>query len=198
MPTATGGVSAYPLSWPVGAKRSAKRENARFRVTFRRAREDLLEELRRLGARGVILSTNIPTRNDGLPYAGERNPDDPGVAVYFTLAGKSHAMSCDRWRQAADNVKAIAMTIEAMRGIARWGSQEARDQAFRGFQALPPSAVDWRAVFSFMPNEVVSLDMARTVYRGMALRAHPDRGGSEEAMKRLNVAMDAAEKELGA
>jgi hypothetical protein len=198
LPTATDGVSAFPLNWPVGAKRSLKREDARFRVTFGRAVLQLMHELRKLGAKGVVLSTNIPLRNDGMPYASERNPDDPGVAVYFTLAGKSHAMSCDRWRQAADNVKAIAMTIEAMRGIARWGSQEARDQAFRGFQALPPSAVDWRGVLGFSPGEAVTLDTVKSVFRGMALRGHPDRGGSDEVMKRLNVAMDAAEKELGA
>lgn len=187
----------FPLVWPVGIPRAKRREHGRFRTTFARARDALVDELRSLGAAGLILSTNVPLRHDGLPYAGVREPDDPGVAVYFQLKGKPHTMTCDRWKSVAGNLQALALTVEAMRGIARWGSAEMRDQAFAGFQALPPSAMDWRSVFRIADRERVDLELVKSVYRGLALKYHPDRGGDVVVMQRLNEAMAAAEKELG-
>jgi hypothetical protein len=190
--------SAYPLSWPVGGQRAKRREAGRFRVSFGVARDSLLTELNALGAKDVILSTNVPLRHDGIPYAGLREPDDPGVAVYFTLGKRSHAMTCDRWKTVAANLQALCLTVGAMRGIARWGSMEMRDQAFAGFQALPPSSTDWRSVFHVRPGESVTIDMVKSMYRARALTDHPDVGGTNDGMARLNEAMEAAEKELGA
>ena len=38
----------------------------------------LSRELRLLGATGELLSTNVLTRLDGLPYSNQKEPDDPG------------------------------------------------------------------------------------------------------------------------
>lgn len=184
---------AYPLHWPEGFPRRRRREVSRFRTTFGVARDRLLREFGLLGARYIVISSNIPVRRDGLPYADHRQPDDPGVAVYFDLKGGQRVMACDRWSTACDNVVALAHTVEAMRGIARWGSTEMLERAFSAFQALPPAATDWRAVLG-----ATTLEEARRRHRALAFEAHPDRrGGSEEAMKRLNVALEAAERELG-
>ena len=43
--------------------------------------QELIWELKRLGARGMVLSTNVELRQDGLPYSNRRRPEDPGVAV---------------------------------------------------------------------------------------------------------------------
>lgn len=81
----TENISAYPLTWATIYPRTLqqKREAARFEVSFSAARDDLLNELRLLDAFAVIISSNVPLRRDGLPYATFKEPDDPAVAVYF-------------------------------------------------------------------------------------------------------------------
>jgi len=87
-------IEAYPLQWPTGRPRTSdwKRERATFETTFARARDDITKEVAlltgrslRYGGPDVIISTNTALRRDGLPLAGQRNPTDPGVAVYFHL-----------------------------------------------------------------------------------------------------------------
>ena len=189
--------SAYPLAWPVGVPKAATRERSRFRLSFAGARDALVHELKSLEATDVVLSTNVRLRGDGLPYSGEREPEDPGVAVYFTLGRRPHTMTCDRWKTVAANLQALNLTVEAMRGIARWGSTEMRDQAFSGFRQLEPAGYDWRSVFHVRPGEVIALDTVKSIYRAAALREHPDRGGNQAAMVKLNEAWEAAQKELG-
>jgi hypothetical protein len=62
-----------------------------------RARDGLLHEVCLLGATNVVISTNVPTRGDGLPYSDERRLDDPGVAVYFTFNKEQVVMCCPVW-----------------------------------------------------------------------------------------------------
>jgi hypothetical protein len=57
--------------------------------------KQLADELRLLGASNVIVSTNIPTKSDGLPYADDRNIGDPGIAVYFDFKKKRLVMARD-------------------------------------------------------------------------------------------------------
>jgi hypothetical protein len=190
---------AYPLYWPEGTPRlpARKRQSARFKLTMAAAREDLLDELKRLGARYAVISTDVPVRQDGLPYANTRHPEDPGVAVYFDFEGAQMVFACDKWNHVADNVRAIGKTIQALRGIARWGSRDMMKQSFSAFKALPPSAsVDWRATLGIRPGDR-SIDSAKAAYRAKAAQVHPDRGGSHHEMQRINEAWEAAKKELG-
>ena len=61
MTTSTSeGVTAHPLAWPPGWPRTAVPETARFSVGFEDARRELEDELARLGARSVTISTNDP------------------------------------------------------------------------------------------------------------------------------------------
>lgn len=189
---------AYPLSWPAGRGRCSRRQNARFVTTFARARDELLDELRRLGATSTVLSTNIPLRRDGLPYAGQANPDDPGVAVYFTRKGKPMCFCCDRWRKVQDNLLAIVKTIEAIRGIERWGTGEAVEAAFAGFEALPPpkpKARPWWEVLD-LPAHASTNDVQYR-YALLARVHHPDRGGDHATMTAINNAFDEFKKERG-
>lgn len=130
---------AHPLQWPAGKPRSRYQRSSQFgKKSFAQARDFTLTELRRLGARSVVISTNIPIRNDGLPYARFAIPEDKGVAVYFQWDGRQMAFACDQWDKIEHNIYAIGKTIEAMRGIERWGSSDMMKAAFTGFEALPP------------------------------------------------------------
>lgn len=188
---------AFPLYWPEGSPRAVRRERSRFKTTLGTARQELLDELSRLGARKPIISTNLNLRPDGLFRIDDRKLADPGAAVYFHLKDQPRVMACDRWDTLACNLHALSLTIDALRGIQRWGSTQMVEQAFRGFTALPPAEHDWRAILGIDRFDGQPLAYVKERYRQLALAAHPDRGGSEEAMTRLNLAMAAAEQELG-
>lgn len=130
---------AHPLHWPEGRARTRRRQRSRFDVTFAQARDALSDEIHRLGGRYMVLSTNVALRRDNLPYANQPEPDDTGVAVYFERNGKQMCFACDRWDRVKDNIRAIQKTIEAMRGIERWGTGEMMDRAFSAFEAQASS-----------------------------------------------------------
>lgn len=99
-----------------------------------------------------VISTNIELRIDGLPYSRQRPISDHGVAVYFTRNGRQMVFACDRWDKIEHNMRAITKTIEAMRGIERWGSSDLMERAFAGFEALPAPDPWWKALGLSHPN----------------------------------------------
>lgn len=199
---------AFPLYWPRGRPRTpeharrraafnVKRHNGRWNetkdVSLAVGRQRLMRELEILGVDDAILSTNVQLRLDGQPRSERRDPDDPGVALYFCLAGKDTALACDKWDRVADNIVAIAKHIEALRGIERWGVGT-REQAFAGYQALPPPE-QWWQVLDVSPSATpTEIDAAwREKMRG----AHPDAGGSNAAASRINQARDEGKRTNG-
>lgn len=153
-------------------------------------------ELRRLGARNVVISSNLRLRGDGLPFAGQaKQLADPGIAVYFRLNNQPRVLACDKWDSAADNMAAIAGHIEAIRAQERYGVGTL-DQAFAGYVGLPPvggtQGGDWRAEFGFEPGATLTLDVVESAYRKLLRERHPDAGGTHDAVVRLNLARDAA------
>lgn len=199
----TIGIDAYPLAWPLGWKRtpSHQRSTAAYKVDFGKARDELARELALLCRRStdVVISSNVPTRRDGLPYTGQREPDDPGVAAYWIdRHGQQRVIACDAWRRVRENLRAVGLAVAAFRMIERTKASEILDRAFIGFAALPPAADPngWRTVFGLENKYVCTIDFVESVYRKLAAERHPDRGGSHERMVELNKAMAEARKEL--
>lgn len=215
---------AYPLTWPPGRPRTpvAKRTRAKFHaqkkesggsgfthvrregITLAAAAGMLQGELDRLGATSPVLSTNVKLRLDGLPYSGQRQPDDPGVAVYFYRRGQQLCFACDRWDRVEDNVVAVAKTIEALRGIDRWGTGDMVQAAFTGFQAIgngPAQAAKraWWVVLD-VPAHTPTVEVEEK-YRELARIHHPDRNPgdptAEARMAEINGAYDDFKRERG-
>lgn len=183
---------AYPLQWPANKRRTQRRERSRFDITFAAARDALIPEIRRLGGTHIVLSTNISLRQDGLPYANRGEPDDRGAATYFRYGDKSMCFACDKWDKVGDNIHAIRKTIEAIRGIERWGSKDMLEAAFTGFIALPPPGKPWHEVLGVVPN--APMDVRRRAYLLQAKIHHPDSvGGDEEKMAEVNRAWEEAQ-----
>jgi hypothetical protein len=180
-----------PLSWPPGWKRTAARRRsngAQFGswLTFEEAVRKLADELRLFGARDAILSSNT---SDLL---------DPGAALYFRRGEQPLVMACDRYDNPAANCRSIGIAITAMRTLERHGGGALADRALSGFAALPPpvdkvsAEVDWREVLGLSPDMPVDEQVIERAFRARALSAHPDTGGSHEAMAELNAARDLA------
>lgn len=176
---------AYPLQWPVGRPRTPdhkKKYGQLNKMPGGRIRQLLLDELRKMHVDNFVISSNLAVRNDGLPYANQKKPDDTGVVLYFTRKGKDIAIACDAWYTIDANLRAIGMTIEAIRGMERWGTEEMVDRAFTGFAALPESTIvtpytakPWFEVLEVSPN--ASPETIRAAYKSHLHKTHPDHGG---------------------
>jgi len=202
----------FPLRWPEGRPRTLApdRKRALFKhdgrdITLDAARARLRTQLEIFTRNGqswrtadIVLSLNIRfTLSGGRDQNFRREPEDCGVALYFSLDGRPYVLACDRWASVAENIAAIAAHIDALRGQERWGVADLR-QAFAGHTALPApgqSATEnwWQVLGVRRDAPIVVIENA---WRALAPAAHPDRnGGSHEAMARLNVARDQGRKE---
>lgn len=189
-------VEAYPLQWPPGWPRTKYPERARFGDHSRGyAIGQVMDEIKRLGGQQIVISSNLELRNDGLPRASQRTPADQGVAVYFNLNGRSQCFPCDRWTTIEHNLWAIAKSIEALRGLERWGAKTMVDAAFRGFQALPApdgspmiGRPPWNVILGVEPNS--SKEEIRRRYIELAKETHPDSGGSVSSFQAIKEAYE--------
>ena len=199
---------AYPLYWPEGRPRTERyrRENARFNTSFARARDDVVHQIELLVGRcqarhaGVVVSTNIALRRDGLPLAGQRAPDDLGVAVYFTYKKRQMCFACDRWRKIEDNMQAVAKTIEALRGVARWGTGDMMESAFQGFTALPPPDAEhasWRDVLGLGITGPITAEAINLRWKHLRSVHHPDKGGDPQKFAQVKAAYEQGCAALG-
>ncbi len=220
--------TAYPLAWPDGWPRTdpQKRDEGRRFLsgqvyegygnnrryvgrkmpTFDGARKILALELDRLKAKNVVISSDLPLRADGQPYAGaERKRMDPGIAVYFTLKDRPLVMASDAFDNMACNARSLGLAIEALRTLERHGGGYMMEKAFSGFSALPPPAghsepvLDWRVELGPLPQGLEPSDLlaiAESRYRSKAKECHADTDGDDAAMIRLNAAIAQARAEL--
>jgi hypothetical protein len=218
--------NAYPLEWPVGWKRTdaSRRTYGKFNkketawntertsswlktknLSIIDGVQRILESLKLMGIERdeVVISTNVRVRLDGLPRSGEREPDDPGAAVYWRDYGavatghQTRCMAIDRYTTVADNLAAIAATLDAMRAIERHGGAEVLDRAFTGFAALPEKATEpWRDVLELDRNAPVTAEVVQTRFRVLAQKNHPDLGGDRDQFERVVAARDQALREV--
>jgi len=193
-------ITASPLTWPDGWKRTNSPMRSQFaKHSIGKATNFLIEELGRMGIPdwNIIISTDLRLRNDGLPYSTQRAPEDKGAAVWWKDNKEQRVIALDKYARIADNIYAIGKTIEAMRGIKRWGGSEILDRTFTGFTSLPsPDHVvirSWRDVLEYYGNDLME---ANEAYKRARNVAHPDKGGTSEQFYEINRAWAEAEREL--
>jgi hypothetical protein len=96
-----------------------------------------------------------------------------------------------------DPGQAVAKTIEALRGIDRWGTGEMVDAAYAGFTAIPANASagsrprrPWYEVLGVSPD--APREVREAAGKAMQRKTHPDAGGSEAAFKEVQDAISDA------
>jgi hypothetical protein len=206
----------YPLCWPDGWKRTPRERRTRAafgrvgisghgkeRLSIGGAIERVVYELGRLGVDqgDTIVSTNLKLNVYGIPRGDQGEPADPGVAVYWHKGATNKAMAVDRYDRVADNIGAIAATLEAMRAIERHGGAEILERVFFGFAQLPERAGGkaWRDVLGFPATAQPSKDAIGSRFRELSKDRHPDKpGGTRELFDELVWARDAALWDLSA
>lgn len=181
------GVTFRPIStWPGTLTRS--RRNAPFRADWYLTMEQLGRELRMLQARHVVVEldlTETDFRNDGKPRAQAR-AGHPGIIVSFDSQYGPLRYAVDTYLTWQDNLRAVALAMEALRKVDRYGVTK-RGEQYAG----------WRALEAETGNGV---DLASQGHRiidehgGLreALRAtHPDAGGDPDDFRAVIAARDA-------
>lgn len=201
----------YPLQWPDGYPRTKYPKSSRFKnVSFAKSRDEIFKQLKLMVSywerSTIVLSTNIPLKLDGMPYASYRQPEDKGVAVYFSYNKEQVVLCCDSWDKIEHNMWSVAKTIESLRAIERWGVSDFLKHSFSGFNALPPrqenkTKKDWWVVMDYSQKpRTASWDWAgvEAQYKSLAKKRHPDMPtGSTVLFQELSQAFDEAKKYYG-
>lgn len=197
-PRATQEVSPYPMLWPPTEqrKRSHDRKAKRWGCGWQEAVNDLRVECAAAGIHDFVLSTNREP--------GARTIPDPGAVLWFMQridgAWSMSYYAADAFRDLPENVKAIAMTIQRLRQIGDYGCYTAA-KAMRGaaYTALPAPdapARNWWEVLDVAPTTPRAV--VEAAYKALAKQRHPDApGGSEDSMRELNAAFEAAKGIVG-
>lgn len=171
----------------------------------------LRHELAALEVRQAIVEMNVAEndiRNDGWIRSTAR-PRAPGVRLFFDSKYGPLRYECATWADWEHNVFAIARTLRAQRMIARDGAVKG-DQVYAGWKALPSTPARPTAEFASVRDAMRCLceiglgavdsenpaDLQQ-VYRAAARKAHPDAGGSDELMAKVNRARDFVERAGG-
>lgn len=181
-------------NWPGNPTKPGARRRAPFKAKSI-SRLDLLErELNHLQAKDIVVQAYLTLndiRNDGWPRSGAR-PTSPGVIVTFQNNKKEQfSYPCDSYLDWNDNLYAIALSLEALRAVDRYGVTRGNEQ-YQGFKKLEaPRTLDPRTLAeSFIcQHGGVSLDDLRAdlggAYKAAAFKLHPDRVGHDELFKQL-------------
>lgn len=202
------GVTFRPIhQWPGPMTPDEERwSRYRFQATWPSTVSLLEHELRMAGAEHVVLQldlTEADLRRDGLPRA-HANPGHPGIILAFELPGVGPIQrAVDRYDHWQANLRAVALTMQALRAVDRYGVVSTQEQ-YRGWAALPPPAPTngqmtvedaarfiaeqacWPEEWLYVRDNVAGA--RRDAYRRAAQYLHPDAGGDHELYVRLQQA----------
>lgn len=189
-------------TWP--GELTAVRRSTPFYSTYSQTLTLLRTELDHLDASAIVIQLALDEsqiRLDGMPRAGA-TPAHPGVILAFDSKHGPLKYATDVFTHWEANVRAIALELEALRKVERYGITK-RGEQYTGWKALGsgiemgPATMTWDEAAAFLHDAAgwtgdwdpeadrIHIDVA---YRMAAKRLHPDRGGDPEQFKRLGDA----------
>lgn len=198
-------IKIRPPEWKSAYER---RPSAPFGATYGKTMIDLDREITHLHGDDPTLQldlTDADLRLDGQIRAGAR-PEHPGVILSFDT--KNHGTltyGTDRFDHWHGNLRAIALGLDCLRRVERYGIAE-RGQQYAGYReigtgiALGPAEmtreqaarilVDTAEVPWPWEELLADADLATTTYRAAARLHHPDNGGDPAVFRTITTARD--------
>lgn len=188
-------IPPYPLAWPDALPRTERKASSQFRTSLSAAINNVKKSLAAFGGdTGKPVSEVSVTSNvAGIAFEA---PKDSAVAVWFQWDGALRCLAVDRYPKVEDNLQAIHHILEARRTEMRHGGLHIVRQTFKGFVALPAPAGkhSWRDVLGLSGSPTA--EQIAQAYREKAKTAHPDSGGTNDAMAELALARNEAMKAI--
>lgn len=187
-----------PLSDRTWLRPASARKASQFDTTWTKTLTLLGREIGLLGGRDVVIEADVreqDIRNDGMLYANARTTTPAVVVAFETTKHGPMLYRADRYNDQwsnrpgwQENVRAIALTLEALRAVDRYGATETGQQ-YAGFKALPAGRAlpashmtadeAWSIIGSFGDRPIAEQrakpDGLRAVHRAARAFAHPDR-----------------------
>lgn len=198
----TGRYITRPLSDRTWLRPASERVPTRFSAKWGATLELLYREVDFLDGRDLVIEVDVQEadlRLDGTIRARARAAS-PAVIVSFESKHGPLSYRCDRfyaayygqpddWQQ---NVRAVALTLEALRSVDRYGATETGQQ-YAGWKAIGAQAhaqaTDPLWVLADLAGVEVSADVPVERLISLARRkAHPDHGGTSETWARFTEA----------
>lgn len=188
-----------------------RRGRGTFKATWTETQAMLRLELDRLHAHNVVLAadfTEADLKADGLPRANARQPQFPGVEIFFDSVHGPLVYGTDTHVFWQHNVRAIALSLQALRSVDRYGVTRASEQ-YKGWRVLTagpvehtlPGGMTRHEAALFVAQHSGRVDVAATAAmiedsreiaisyaRTAAKRLHPDAGGSSALFDQLQRA----------
>lgn len=170
-----------------------------FTATWATTVELLVDELRHLDAEHVVIELGLEDRHirmDGLPRQDARIGHD-GVRVSFDskwgpLRYETGEFTSAGWRRDQlgwqQNLRAVALAMEALRKVDRYGVSK-RGEQYRGWRQLTTSTSPEDSIVTPTQAQAV-LDRYGGNVRSALLATHPDRGGNEDEFRKVQKARE--------
>lgn len=178
-------ISSFPNRRP-----SYSRKRSPFRATYGSTLQLLESELHHLRATSVVIQADCEAteiRRDGHLRADARLRS-PAVILSFCSPKGPLSFPCDTYVDWQDNVRAIALSLQSLRAVDRYGVTRGNEQ-YKGWAKLPPAdepktpdvanivdAVRIIAELAAVDQRTIrdSMDAYRSAYRRAATMTHPD------------------------
>lgn len=167
-------IKCRPISTFPAEFHAARPTGSRFRAGWMDTLDLLKRELSKLGAHNAVIEMALTEREiklDGWPRA-EARPSHPGVVISFESKHGPLRYGTDAFPDWKENVRAIALGLEALRKVERYGIGK-RGEQYQG----------WRQLASGGKMTEAEAQNLLDNYGGerAALKAtHPDAGGNAE------------------
>lgn len=196
-----------PLTkWP--GEQTKSRQAGAFTAKYAQTLDLLEYELAKLHAKEITIQaffTHAQLRNDGWPFS-KAEPSGPGLILSFRTKDGALSFPCDRYTNFDDNLRAIALSLQALRAVDRYGVTRRAEQysGWKRIEAAPLAGFankEDAAAFiadqggykglDGIPMIVLNVRGARTdFYRQAARRLHPDSPtGNQELFVKLQQAL---------
>lgn len=160
---------------------TAQRPHSPFQASYNSTMELLEREARMLSAGKVVIELALretDLRVDGKPYASAKT-DHPGVTVALNSKHGPLKYTADKYATWQENLRAIALGLEALRKVDRYG-MTSRGEQYTGWKALPPA--------ESMYERGLTLIRKHGGVKKALIATHPDHGGDPEDFASVQAA----------